>query len=72
MNSREPKKSESLEYMYALGTYGTKFVWNSLRSTLRLPSKRKDAVTLETTWAMRRLRLTNDGDCMFKFFLQIS
>ena len=30
-------------------TYGTRLVWNSLRSTLRLPSNRREAVTLETT-----------------------
>jgi hypothetical protein len=29
--------------------YGTKLVWNSLRSTLREPSKRREAVMEETT-----------------------
>ena len=29
--------------------HGTRFVWNSLRSTLRDPSKRSEAVMLETT-----------------------
>jgi hypothetical protein len=30
-------------------THGTRFVWNSLRSTLREPVKRREAVTEETT-----------------------
>ena len=30
-------------------TYGTKLVWNSFRSTLREPSKRREAVMEETT-----------------------
>ena len=29
--------------------YGTKFVWNSVTSTLRAPSKRRDAVKEEIT-----------------------
>ena len=37
--------------------YGTRLVWNSVTSTFRAPSKRSDAVKLEMTWAMRRLRL---------------
>lgn len=55
-----------------LKAYGTRLVWNSFKSTLRLPSKRREAVTLETTWAIRRLRLVKDGAPMFKFFLQMS
>lgn len=30
-------------------THGTRLVWNSFKSTLREPSKRREAVTLETT-----------------------
>jgi hypothetical protein len=30
-------------------TYGTKLVWNSFKSTLRDPSKRREAVMDETT-----------------------
>ena len=38
--------------------YGTRFVWNSVKSTLSAPSKRRDAVRDETTWPMSLLRLT--------------
>ena len=51
---------------------GTKLVWNSFKSTLSEPSKRRDAVIDETTCAMRRLRFVNDGELMFKRFLQMS
>merc|ERR1719191_846121 len=37
--------------------YGTKFVWNSVMSTFKAPSKRSDAVRDEITCARRRLRL---------------
>merc|ERR1712010_175511 len=37
--------------------YGTRLVWNSVRSTLRAPSKRREAVSEEITCAMIRLRL---------------
>ena len=53
-------------------TYGTRLVWNSLRSTLREPSKRSEAVMEDTTCAMRRLRLVKPGCAMFRFFLQMS
>ena len=53
-------------------TDGTKFVWNSLRSTLREPSKRSDAVTEDTTWAIRRLRFVSEGWATFRRFLQMS
>ena len=36
---------------------GTRFVWNSLRSTLMAPSKRREAVMEDRIWAIRRLRL---------------
>ena len=42
-------------------THGTKFVWNSFKSTFRDPSNRREAVMEETTWAMRRLRLVKLG-----------
>merc|ERR1712146_346798 len=45
------------ETMKWLRGYGTRLVWNSVRSTLRAPSKRREAVREEITWAMRRLRL---------------
>jgi hypothetical protein len=32
-----------------LDTHGTKLVWNSFKSTLREPSKRREAVIEETT-----------------------
>ena len=54
------------------GTYGTKLVWNSLRSTFREPSKRKEAVIEETTWAINLLRLVKLGEAMLRFFLQMS
>lgn len=53
-------------------THGTRLVWNSLRSTLREPSKRSEAVTDETTCAMMRFKFEKPGDGMFRFFLQIS
>ena len=47
--------------------YGTRFVWNSVMSTFKAPSNRKDAVRLEMIWAMRRLRLVYVGRSMSKF-----
>ena len=44
--------------------YGTRFVWNSVMSTLRAPSKRSDAVSDEATWAKRRLRFVYVGRSM--------
>jgi hypothetical protein len=32
-----------------MATHGTKLVWNSFKSTLREPSKRREAVIEETT-----------------------
>merc|ERR1719203_1518607 len=37
--------------------YGTKLVWNSVRSTFSAPSNRREAVTDEMHWANSRLRL---------------
>ena len=37
--------------------YGTRFVWNSVMSTLRAPSKRSDAVRDEITCARREVKL---------------
>lgn len=53
-------------------TYGTKLVWNSLRSTLRDPSNRSEAVMEETTWAISRFKLVNEGEVMPKFRRQMS
>ena len=47
--------------------YGTKFVWNSVISTFKAPSKRKDAVKLEMICAMRRFRFVYVGRSMSKF-----
>jgi hypothetical protein len=53
-------------------THGTRLVWNSFKSTLRDPSKRRDAVIDDTTWAIRRFKFVKLGDGIFRFFLQIS
>ena len=37
--------------------YGTRFVWNSVMSTLRAPSKRSDAVSDEATWAIKAVEV---------------
>lgn len=37
--------------------YGTKFVWNSVKSTLSAPSKRNEAVIDDTTCAIKRFKL---------------
>jgi hypothetical protein len=55
-----------------MGTYGTKLVWNSFKSTLREPSKRKEAVIDETTWAISLFRLEKLGEETPRFFFQIS
>ena len=47
--------------------YGTRFVWNSVMSTFRAPSNRRDAVKLEIIWAMRRFRLVYVGRSMSRF-----
>jgi len=43
-------------------------VWNSVRLTLRAPSKRREAVIDETIWSIRRLRI---GVC-WSFDVEIS
>jgi len=53
-------------------THGTKLVWNSFRSTLRDPSKRREAVMEDTTCAMSLLRLVKEGDDMPRFRRQMS
>ena len=37
--------------------YGTKFVWNSQRSTLREPSNLREVVSEETTWEVILFKL---------------
>ena len=64
--------SDTLRGAHICATNGTKLVWNSLRSTLREPSKRSEAVMEDTTCAMRRLRLVKPGCAMLRFFLQMS
>ena len=53
-------------------TYGTRLVWNSFKSTFREPSKRRDAVIEETTWAMSLFRLVKLREPMLRRFLQMS
>merc|ERR1719326_1530167 len=60
---------ESMKWMRG---YGTRFVWNSVMSTLRAPSKRSDAVSDEMTWAMRRLRFVYVGRSMSRLRRQTS
>lgn len=53
----DARETEKEEYVYMNnaclrrcdGTHGTKFVWNSFKSTLREPSNLRDAVMDETT-----------------------
>merc|ERR1719398_139150 len=52
--------------------YGTRFVWNSVMSTFRAPSKRSDAVKDEITCARRRLRFVYVGRSMSRLRRQIS
>merc|ERR1712232_769042 len=52
--------------------YGTRFVWNSLRSTLRSPGKRSEHVRLLTSCTMMRLRFAYVGDSRSRFRLQMS
>merc|ERR1719414_601373 len=52
--------------------YGTKLVWNSVRSTFRAPSKRSEAVTEETIWEIRRFRLVYEGRSMSRLRRQMS
>lgn len=40
---------------------GTRFVWNSFRSTFKEPVNRRETVIEETTWAIRRFRLVKLG-----------
>ncbi len=53
-------------------THGTRLVWNSFRSTLREPSKRREAVMDETTCAISRFRFVKLGCATLRRFLQIS
>lgn len=41
--------------------YGTKFVWNSVKSTFNAPSNRSEAVMEETIWAIRRFKFVYVG-----------
>ena len=53
-------------------SYGTRLVWNSFKSTFKEPSKRRDAVTEDTTCAMSRFRFVKLGSDTLSLFLQIS
>merc|ERR1719240_1334970 len=52
--------------------YGTKLVWNSVTSTLRAPSKRRDAVKEEMTCAIKRFKLVYVGRSMSRLRRQMS
>mmetsp|Transcript_152351 Transcript_152351/g.369996 ORF Transcript_152351/g.369996 Transcript_152351/m.369996 type:complete len:204 (+) Transcript_152351:697-1308(+) len=52
--------------------YGTRFVWNSVRSTFSWPSNRNEAVIEEMHCAMRRFRLVYVGRSMSRLRRQIS
>merc|ERR1719247_3985875 len=52
--------------------YGTRFVWNSVMSTLSAPSKRSDAVSDEMHCATKRFRFVYVGRSMSKLRRQIS
>merc|ERR1719421_1548450 len=52
--------------------YGTRLVWNSVTSTFSAPSKRRDAVRDEITWATRRFRLVYVGRSMSRLRRQMS
>ena len=51
---------------------GTRFVWNSVRSTLSAPSKRSDAVTDEMHCASSRFRFVYVGRSMPRLRRQMS
>merc|ERR1711868_110658 len=51
--------------------YGTRFVWNSVISTLSAPSKRSDAVKDEITCARRRLGFVYVGRSISRLRRQI-
>ena len=73
MNTREAVQKMNIRHStMLLNTHGTKLVWNSLRSTFKDPSKRRDAVIEETTWAINLLRLVKPGEVILSLFLQIS
>merc|ERR1712226_1087391 len=52
--------------------YGTKLVWNSVTSTFKAPSNRREAVKEEITWAIRRFKLVYVGRSMSRERRQIS
>ena len=52
--------------------YGTRLVWNSVKSTLRAPSKRNDAVMDDTTCAIKRFKFVYVGRSISKFRLKSS
>ena len=52
--------------------YGTRLVWNSVRSTFSWPSKRSEAVMDEMHCAMRRFRFVYVGRSMSRLRRQMS
>merc|ERR1712134_184351 len=52
--------------------YGTRFVWNSLRSTLRSPLRRREHVSELTSCTMMRFRLAYVGLSRSRLRLQMS
>jgi hypothetical protein len=67
----ESDKRNFQEMMSSM-TYGTRLVWNSLRSTLRDPSKRRDAVIEDTTCAISLFKFEKLGEATARLFLQMS
>ncbi|KAF0755455.1 putative secreted protein [Aphis craccivora] len=52
--------------------YGTRFVWNSVRSTFSAPSNRSDAVMDDTICPISRFRFVYVGRSMSRFRRQMS
>merc|ERR1719399_1339671 len=60
---------ESMKWMRG---YGIRLVWNSVTSTLRAPSKRRDAVSDDMHCEIRRLRFVYVGRSMSRERRQMS
>merc|ERR1719440_1206444 len=60
---------ESMKWMRG---YGTKLVWNSVMSTLRAPSNRKEAVSDDIICAINRFKFVYVGRSISKLRRQMS
>lgn len=49
VDTREAEQNKPRVWKHVENAYGTRLVWNSFKSTLREPSKRRDAVMVDTT-----------------------